>query len=60
MTYLGQRENMVKQRCKQIQLNIDDIVREWNMLPRSVVQCTTVTTFKLTLIYHLLHLDFRY
>ncbi len=44
--------NGVKLRCKQVQLDstkfffTNDVVREWNKLPPSVVQCDTIKSFK--------------
>ncbi len=46
------RINGVKLRCKQLHLDCtkffftSDIVREWNKLPPSVVQCNTINSFK--------------
>ncbi len=46
------RSNGVKLRCKQIQLDYtkffftNDMLREWNKLPPSVVQCDTNNSFK--------------
>ncbi len=54
------RTNVVKLRFKQVQLDCtkffftDDVVREWNKLPPSVVQCDTVNSFKNKLDHHLL------
>ncbi len=45
------RSNGVKLRCKQVQLDstkffiTNDVVREWNKLPSSVVQCDTINSF---------------
>ncbi len=41
------RSNGVKRRCKQVQLDstklyFNDVVREWNKLSPSVVQCDTI------------------
>ncbi len=49
---LRTRSNGVKLRCKQIQqdntkfLFTNDVVREWNNLPPSVVQCDTINSLK--------------
>ncbi len=46
------RSNGVKLRCKQLHLNCtkffytNDVVREWNKLPPSVVQCNTINSFR--------------
>ncbi len=54
------RSNGVKLRCKQVQLDstkfffTNDVVREWNKLPPSVVQCDTISLFKNKLDYHFL------
>ncbi len=45
------RSNGVKLRCKQVQLDstkffTNDVVREWNKLPPSVVQCDTINSLK--------------
>ncbi len=59
------RINGVKLRCKQVQLDctkfffIDDVVREWNKLPPSVVQCDTINSFKNKLDHRLLNQDIR-
>ncbi len=45
------RSNGVKLRCKQVQLDstkfffTNYVVREWNKLPPSVVQCDTINSF---------------
>ncbi len=55
------RSNGVKLRCKQVQLDYTrfffttDVVREWNKLPPSVVQCDTINSFKNKLDHHLLN-----
>ncbi len=55
------RSNAVKLRCKQIQLEstkfffTNDVVREWNKLPPSVVQCDTINSFKNKLDHHSLN-----
>ncbi len=57
------RSNGVKLRCKQIQLDCtkvfftNDVVREWNKLPPSVLQCDTINSFKNKLDYHLFNQD---
>ncbi len=49
---LRTRSNGVKLRCKQVQLDCtkffftNDMVREWNKLPPSAVQCDTINSFK--------------
>lgn len=52
------RRNGVKLRCNsETALNFfftDDVVREWNKLPPSVVQSDTINSFKNKLDYHLL------
>ena len=59
------RNNGVKLRCKQIQLDCtkffftNDVVREWNKLPTSVVQCNTINSFKNKLDHHLLEQGLR-
>ncbi len=48
------RSSGVKLRCKQVQLDstkfffTNDVVREWNKLPPSVVQCDTINSTNLT------------
>ncbi|RUM28547.1 MAG: hypothetical protein DSY42_08200 [Aquifex sp.] len=55
------RSNGVKVRCRQIQLDCtkfyitNDVVREWNKLPPSVVQGNTINSFKNKLDQELLH-----
>ncbi len=57
--------NRVKLRCKQVQLNYtkfffsNDMVREWNKFPPSVVQCDTINSFKNKLDHHLLNQDIQ-
>ncbi len=57
------RNNEIKLRCKQVQLDCtkffftNDVVREWNKLPPSVVQCGTINSFKNELDHHLLNQD---
>ncbi len=59
------RSNGIKLRCKQIQLDstkffcIDDVVREWNKLLPSVVQCDTINSFKNKLDHHFLNHGIR-
>ncbi len=59
------RSNGVKLRCKHVQLDCNkffftnDVAREWNKLPPSVVQCDTVNSFKNKLDHHLLSQDIR-
>ncbi len=55
------RSNDVKLRCKQVQLDsikfffTNDVVREWNKLPPSVVQCDRINSFKNKLDHHFLN-----
>ncbi len=57
--------NGVKLRCKQVQLDCtkffftNNVVREWNKLPSSVVQYDTINSFKDKLDHHLLNQDIR-
>ncbi len=59
------RSNGIKLRCKQIELDCtkffftNDVVREWNKLPPSVVQCIEVNSFKNKLDHHLLQQGLR-
>ncbi len=59
------RNSGIKLRCKQVQLDCtkffctNDVVREWNKLPPSVVQCDTINSFKNKLDHHLLNHDIR-
>ncbi len=59
------RNNGIKLRCKPVQLDCtkifftNDVVREWNKLPPSVVQCNTINSFKNKLDHHLLNQDIR-
>ncbi len=59
------RSNGIKLRCKQVQLDstkffvINDVVREWNKLPPSVVQCDTINSFKNKLDQHFLNHGIR-
>ncbi len=56
----GTRSNGIKLRCRQIEIDCtkffftNDVVREWNKLPPSMVQCITVNSFKNKLDHHLL------
>ncbi len=55
------RNNGIKLRCKQVQLDCtkflftNDVVREWNKLPPSVVQRDTINSIKKYLDHHLLN-----
>ncbi len=59
------RSNRIKLRCRPIELDCtkffftNDVVREWNKLPPSVVQCITINSFKNKLDHHLLQQGFR-
>ncbi len=59
------RSNGVKLRCKYAQLDrnkfffTNDVVREWNKLPPSVVHCDTIQKFKNKLDYHFLNQGIR-
>ncbi len=59
------RSNGVKLRCKVVQLDCtkffftNDVVREWNKLAPSVVQCDTTNSFKNKLDHHLLNQDIQ-
>ncbi len=59
------RSNRIKLRCRQIELDCtkffftNDVVREWNKLPPSVVQCITVNSLKNKLDHHLLQQGLR-
>ncbi len=59
------RKNGVKLRYKQVQLDctkfmfINDVVREWNKIPPSVVQCDTMNLFKNKLDHYLLNKGIR-
>ncbi len=59
------RTNGVKLRCKQVQLDstkfffVNDVVREWNKLPPSVVQCDTIYSFKNELDHQFLNQSIR-
>ncbi len=59
------RSNGIKLRCRQIELDCtkffftNDVVREWNKLPPSVVQCSTVNSFKNKVDHHLLQQGLR-
>ncbi len=56
------RSNGEKVRCKRVQLGStnffitsNDVVREWNKPPPSLVQCDTINSFKNKLNHHLLN-----
>ncbi len=59
------RSNGVKLRCKEVQLDCTkyfftkDVVRAWNQLPPSVVQCDTINSFRNNLDHHLINQDIR-
>ncbi len=58
------RSNGIKLRYRHIELDCtkfftNDVVREWNKLPPSVVQCITVNSFKNQLDHHLLQQGLR-
>ncbi len=59
------RSNGIKLRCRQTELDCtksfftNDVVREWNKLPPSMVQCSTANSFKNKLDYHLLQQGLR-
>ncbi len=59
------RSNGVKLKCKQLHLDCtklfftNDVVREWNKLPPSVVQCNAINSFKNKLDHHLLQQGLR-
>ncbi len=59
------RSNSIKFRCKQVQLDstkyffTNDVVREWNKLPPSVVQGYTINSFKNKLDQHFLNHGIR-
>ena len=59
------RSNGIKLRCKQVQLDstkfffTNDVVREWNKLPPSLVQCDTINSFKNKLDHHFLNQGIR-
>ncbi len=59
------RSNGIKLRCRQTELNCtkffftNDVVREWNKLPPSVVQCITVNSFRNKLDHHLFQQGLR-
>ncbi len=56
---------VIKLRCKHVQLDnttfffTNDVVREWNKLPPSVVQCDTINSFKNKLDHHFLNQGIR-
>ncbi len=55
------RSNGVNLRYKQVQIDntkfffTNDVVREWNKFPPSVVQCDTINSFKNKLDHHFLN-----
>ncbi len=59
------RSNDVKLRCKQVQLDstkfffTNAVVREWNKLPPSVVQCDTINSIKNKLDHQFLNQGIR-
>ncbi len=59
------RSNRIKLRCRQTELDCtkffftNDVVREWNQRPHSVVQCITVNSFINKLDHHLLQQGLR-
>ncbi len=59
------RSNSLKLRCKQVQVNCtkvfftNDVVRDWNKLSPSVVQCETLNSFKNKLAHYLLNENIR-
>ncbi len=59
------RSNGGKLRCKQVKLDstkyffTNDVVREWNKLPPSMVQCDTINSFKSKLDHHFLNQGIR-
>ena len=59
------RGNGHKLKCRQVRSDCtkffytNDIVREWNKLPSSIVQCNTINTFKTKLDCHLLEQGYR-
>ncbi len=59
------RNNGVKLSCKQVQLDntkfffTNDVVRAWDKLSPSVVQCDTINSFKNKLHHHLLQQGLR-
>ncbi len=59
------RSNSLQLRCKQVQLDstkfffTNDVVREWNKLSLSVIQCDTINSFKNKLDHHFLNQDNR-
>ncbi len=59
------RSNRIKLRCKHLHVDCtnffftNDVVREWNKLPPSVVQCNTINSFKNKLDRHLLQQGLR-
>ncbi len=65
ITHHEQGNNEAKLKCKKVQLDCtkysftNDVVREWNKLSPSVVQCDTINLFKNKLDHHLLNQDIR-
>ncbi len=59
------RSNGVKLSCNQVQLDstkfyfTNDVVKEWNRLPPSVVQRDTISSFKNKLDHHFLNQGIR-
>ncbi len=59
------RSNGIKLKCKQVQLDstkfffTNDLVKEWNKFPPSVVQCDTINSFKNKLDHHFLNQGIR-
>ncbi len=62
--------NGIKARCRQIELDCtifffffffftNDVVKEWNKIPPSVMQCITVNSYKNKLDHHLLQQGLR-
>ncbi len=62
---LFSRSNGVKLRCKEVQLDsaklffTNNVVREWNKLPPSLVQSDSINSFKNKLDHHLLNQGIR-
>ncbi len=63
---LRTRNNGIKLKCKQVKSDCikffftNVVVREWNKLPPSVVQCNTIDSFKNKLDRHFLELNINY
>ena len=59
------RNNGYKLKSRQVRSDVtkffftNDIVKEWNKLPKSVVQCNTITSFKTKLDQYLYEQGFR-